>query len=283
MGRGAMDALAPADPARLAWLRPEGVAERDFAAARARLAPWLARGGARPVYRAKRRALYRVDDPELAPLALKEVWSGGALRAVRFRRFGEHPALRELRAGAAFAARGGATPGPLAAAVERDALRLRRVFLCMPWVEGARSLGEHLRALGREPDPGLLAAIAAALLAEARRGLVHGRHSGDNLLVRERAGRLEVQVIDFAHAALAPGFEPEGFARDAGRIAAGLVLLEHLSAPGAARLLDAVAAAWPDAQSAARARKRLDAAYRRSYAAGPPGGARRGRSSGEHA
>src|SRR5262245_19368398 len=108
-----MRTLVPADPGRRVWLRPEGVAEADFAAARARIAPWSARGGALPVYTAKRRALYRVDDPGLAPFALKEVWSGDALRAVRFRRFDEHPALRELRAGAAFAALGGATPGPL--------------------------------------------------------------------------------------------------------------------------------------------------------------------------
>jgi len=265
-----MRALSPADPERLAWLRAEGVADAVFAATRARLAPWLACGGAIPVYEAKRRALYRVDDATLGPLALKEVRSGGILRALRFRRFGEHPALRELRIGAAFAARGGPTPTPLAAALERDALRLRRVFLCMRWVEGARSLGAHLRGLGREPDARLLAALAEALLAPARLGLVHGRHSGDNLLVTERAGRLEIGVIDFAHAALGPGFEPEGFARDAGRIAAGLVILGHASPASAARLLDAVAAAWPDAASAGRARGRLDAAYRRSLAEGPP-------------
>jgi hypothetical protein len=140
----------------------------------------------------------------------------------------------------------------------------------MPWVEGAHSLGDHLRGLGREPDADLFAAIAERLLAEAGRGLVHGRHSGDNLLVRERDGRLELQVIDFAHAALRPGFEPEGFARDAGRIAAGLVILGHASAASAARLLDAVAAAWPDARSAPRARERLAAAYRYALAKGPP-------------
>ena len=60
-----MRGLRPADPARLAWLRPEGVPATEFAAARERLTGWVARGGASPVYEAKRRALYRVDDPEL--------------------------------------------------------------------------------------------------------------------------------------------------------------------------------------------------------------------------
>jgi hypothetical protein len=265
-----MRALRPADPERLAWLRPEGVPAADFAAARERLAAWLARGEASPVYEAKRRALYRVEDPALGPLAVKEVRSGGLLRELRFRRFGRHPALRELRAGAAFAARGGATPAWLAAALERDALRLRRVLLCVRWVDGARSLGAFLRGLGREPDAEQLGRIVEHLLAAARLGLVHGRHSGDNLLVTERAGRLEILVIDFAHAAVGPGFDAEGFARDAGRIAAGLVLLGHASAATAARLLDVAAAAWPDAASAAHARRRLDAAYERSLAQGPP-------------
>jgi hypothetical protein len=265
-----MNALRPVDPGRLEWLRPLGAAE--LGPARARLAEWVARGGHEPVYEAKRRALYRVEDPVLGALAVKEIRSGGLVRELRFRRFGLHPALREMRAGEDFAARGGATPRLLAAALERDALRLRRVFLCLRWIDGARSLGAFLRGLGREPDAELLGRIADHLLAAARLGLVHGRHSGDNLLVSERAGRIEISVIDFAHAALAPGFDAEGFARDAGRIAAGLVILEHASAATAGRLLDAIARAWPDPASAPRARERLAAAYRRSLAEGPPRG-----------
>ena len=265
-----MRALRPADPERLVWLRPEGVSAAEFAAARERLAAWLARGGQDPVYEAKRRALYRVEDPALGALAVKEVRSGGVARELGFRRFGEHPALRELRAGAGFAARGGATPAWLAAALERDALRLRRVLLCMRWIDGTQSLGAFLRGLGGEPDDARLGRIVGALLEAARLGLVHGRHSGDNLLVRERAGRLEVLVLDFAHARLGSGFDSEGFARDAGRIAAGLVILGHASAATAARLLDAAAAAWPDAASASRARERLATAYARSLAEGPP-------------
>src|SRR3990172_1385493 len=118
-----MRALRPADPARLEWLRPEGVPEDAFRTARERLAPRLAQAGARAVYEARRRAIYRVADPALGPVAVKEV------------------------------------------------------------------------------------------------------RSGDNLLVTGSRDRTEVRVIDFAHAALRPGFDPEGFARDAGRIAAGLVLL----------------------------------------------------------
>ena len=265
-----MPPLRPVDPRRLEWLRPENVAERDLAAARERLAPCLARGDLAPVYEARRRAIYRVDDPVLGSVAVKEVRSGGWLRAVRFRRFAPHPALRELRVGAAFAARGGATAPLLAAALECDRLRLHRVFLCLRWVEQAQNLGAFLRGLGREPDGPALASITEALLAAARLGLVHGRHSGDNLLVTQAEGRPEIRVIDFAHASLAAGFEPEGFARDAGRIAASLVILGHASEATAMHLLGALAAAWPDPPSAPRAPERLDAAYRRSLAEGPP-------------
>lgn len=257
-----MRVLRPADPERLVWVRPEGVPQDEFAAAREHLAPWLARGGAAPVYEAKRRAIYRVEDPALGPVAVKEVRSEGWLRELHFRRCGEHPALRELRVGAAFAARGGATPAWLAAAIEGDALRLRRVFLCMRWIDGARSLGAHLRGLGRAPDAASLAAVCEPLLAAARLGLVHGRHSGDNLLVCGSADRIEVRVIDFAHAALRRGFDPEGFAGDAGRIAAGLVILRHATEATAARLLDALAGAWPDGATRDRVRERLEAAFR---------------------
>ena len=267
-----MRPLRPVDPRRLEWLRPQGVAEAELAAARERLVPCLARGGLAPVYEAKRRAIYRVDDPVLGSVALKEVRSGGWLRALRFRRLAPHPALRELHAGAAFAARGGATAPPLAAALERDRLRLHRVFLCLRWVEGAQSLGGFLRGLGREPDDAALAPIVDALLGAARLGLVHGRHSGDNLLVTVGSGRPEIRVIDFAHARVGPGFEPRGFARDAGRIAAGLVIFGHATEETAARLLRALAVAGPAPGSAPRAREWLDAAYRRSLAEGPPKG-----------
>ena len=269
-----MPPLRPVDPRRLAWLRVEGVAEGAQDLARERLAPCLARGGLAPVYEAKRRAIYRVDDPLLGSVALKEVRSGSWLRALLFRRFLPHPALRELRAGAAFAARGGATAGLLAAALERDPLRLLRVFLCLRWVERAQSLGVFLRGLGSEPDAEALGPIAGALLAAARLGLVHGRHSGDNLLVTLASGRLEIRVIDFAHASLGAGFEPEGFARDAGRVAAGLVILGHASQATAMRLLGLLEADWPDPASAVRAREWLDAAFARSLAEGPPKGQR---------
>ncbi len=265
-----MRALRPVDPEHLEWLRPEGVEEGALVVARERMLPHLVGGGALPVYEAKRRAVYRVDDRVLGGVAVKEIRNERWLRAVRYRRMALPPGLREMRVGAAFAARGGSTPAWLAAALERDRLRLHRVFLFLRWIDGARSLGAFLRELGREPDAASLAAIADALLDAARLGLVHGRHSGDNLLVTAGERGPVLQVIDFAHASLGPGFAPSGFARDAGRIAAGLVILEHASGATAARLLDAIAARWPDAASAPAARDRLEAAYRRALAAGPP-------------
>jgi hypothetical protein len=236
-----MRALRPVDPEHLEWLRPEGVEDGALVVARERMLPRLVGGGALPVYEAKRRAVYRVDDRVLGGVAVKEIRNERWLRAVRYRRMALPPGLRELRVGAAFAARGGSTPAWLAAALERDRL-----------------------------DAASLAAIADALLDAARLGLVHGRHSGDNLLVTAGERGPVLQVIDFAHASLGPGFAPSGFARDAGRIAAGLVILEHASGATAARLLDAIAARWPDAASAPAARDRLEAAYRRALAAGPP-------------
>jgi hypothetical protein len=246
---------------RLTWLAPPGTEPEAFAAARARLARILAAPEAREIYTAKRRSLYRVEDAELGALAIKEMRNRRPLRSLRFGWLQEHRALGEFRVGAAFAARGGRTPAFVAAALERSALGLRRVLIFLRWLEGARTLTEHLRGLGRDPSPELLDAVAASLVDAARLGLVHGRHSSENLLVTPRPGGVDLWVIDFAYSRLADDLDAEGLVEDAARVAHRLLHERVCSREAMAALFERLARrAWPDPQEASRRRAALAAA-----------------------
>jgi hypothetical protein len=181
--------MEPVDIRRLSWRRPDGCDETEFDQIRARLEGWLACADAVPIYKAKRRAIYRADDPALGSLAVKEIRSASWLREVAFRHVLEHPGLREFGTACAFASRGGATPPCLGAALEHDAFRVRRVFLFTGWADGAQTLSAFLRGLGREPEARVFVDVAESLIRAARLGLVHRRHSAENLLVLERGGR----------------------------------------------------------------------------------------------
>lgn len=260
--------MRPARPARLRWLAPAGVGEVEFAARRARLEHIAAAPRSREVYRAKRRAIHRIDDPVLGPLAVKELRNRSPLRSLRFGWLQEHRGLREFRIGAEFAARGGATPGFLAAALERGPLGLRRLLLFLPWLEGAVTLTGYLRARGPEPDAVLLDAVAACLVESARLGLVHGRHSSENLLVTEAAAGAELHVIDFAYSRLGPGLDSGGLVDDAARVAHRLLHEGACSRRAVERLFDRIAElAWSPTEASGRRAaldRRLAAALRRS-------------------
>jgi hypothetical protein len=212
-------------PARLRWLRPPALDAERFEKLRPRLER-LAREPHPESYTAKRRALYRVQDAELGAVAIKEIRTAGAGRRLLFLGVREHPGLREFRVGAAFEARGGATPEFFGAAVERGVLGIRRVLLFFRWLDEARDLAEELRRTGPEPEAGLLASVAAALAAHARLGLVHGRHAPGNLLMVPRPDGFEVLAIDFAYASLGGGFDEGGWVRDVSRVAHHVVYFE---------------------------------------------------------
>jgi hypothetical protein len=241
-------------PARLRWLRPPVLAAERFEKLRPRL-EGLALEPHPERYTAKRRALYRVEDAELGPVAIKEIRTAGLGRRLLFLTLREHPALREFRVGTAFEARGGATPEFLGAAVEPGAFGIQRVLLFFRWLDEARDLGEELRRTGPEPEAGLLAAVAGALAAHARLGLVHGRHAPGNLLIAPRRDGFEVLTIDFAYASLAPGFDEAGWVRDVSRVAHHMAYLGLCTRERVREFLALAATAVDD--GAAETRRRL--------------------------
>lgn len=221
-----MSPLRPVDaPARLRWLRPEAASPERFGKLRPRLERLLSEPRAEH-YTAKRRALYRVEDAELGPVALKEIHTASLARRLLFRTLKEHPALREFRVGAAFEARGGPTHEFFAAATEPAAFGIERVFLFFRWLDDAVDLTDQLRRTGPEPETQLLAAVAEALAAHARLGLVHGRHSPGNLLLVPRPDGFEVLAIDFAYASVRDGFDEAGWVGDVSRVAHHMAYFE---------------------------------------------------------
>lgn len=251
--------MRPAHPARLSWLAPPDADPDSFARDRERLERIVSHPHAREVYTAKRRSIYRVEDEVLGPLGIKEMRNRDPLRSLRYGYLQDHRALREFRIATAFRARGGRTPRLLGAALERDWLGLRRALLFVRWLDGALTLGATLRGGGAEPAPGLLDAVAEALVDAARRGLVHGRHSSENLLVAPSgAGGVEVYVIDFAYSRLGDGLDPDGLVRDAARVAHRLLHDRACSPEAVTTLFAGIAArAWPDPEEAFRRRGQL--------------------------
>ena len=265
-----MGRMAPAAPEHLVWLAPEGSDREAFARLRQQLLDLLVSPAGEEVYTAKRRTIYRSSSAPLGSVGIKEMRNPGCLRRLWHRHLREHRGLREFRVGSRFRARGGHTPELLACALEQWPLSLRRVFVFVRWRDGARTLREQLAGRGVDPGPELLCALAAELVAAARLGLVHGRHSGDNLLVVEGPGGPAFETIDFAYSRLADGFDERGFVADVVRIAATLVLTAACSRQAASELLDAVARAGWSPPQAPRARAHLDRELERFLARIPP-------------
>lgn len=252
------DGLQPPPPSRLRWLVPATTTSPEFAPVRERLERVLASRPDRIVYTAKRRRIYRVEDPVLGVLAIKEIRNPTLSRRLWFGYVRQHRAVREFRVGSSFEARGGRTPHFFGAALVRDLSGLRCAYLFSEWLDEAETLTAHLARRREPPSPTLLERVAARLVNAARKGLVHGRHSSENLLVRFVKGDLEVQTIDFAYASLADGFQDQEFIEDAARVARRLLLENACSEETVLRLFDHVARlAWPDAAEAARGRARL--------------------------
>ena len=233
MGDGA--SLLPARPERLRWLEPAPCLRDAPGDLRARLEQIVARGSASEVYAALRRSLHRAEDPELGSIAIKELRNPSLPRQLWFGWLAEHPGVREYRAGIAFAARGGRTLTSLGAALERSRFGLARVLLFSRWLHGSVTLTRWLAEQG-DPEPRLLAVLAAQIAAAARLGLVHHRHSSNNLLVVMQHGEPVLYTIDFPHATLGAALDSAGLAGDVARIARW-ILHEQLLVARNVRLL----------------------------------------------
>jgi hypothetical protein len=211
--------LIPVRIDRLRWLEPPAALHARFADARARIEAAVAQGAGEEVYTVGRRSVYRAEVPGLGLVAIKELRSEALARQLWLRWGAEPPAEREYRAGVAFEVRGGRTPANLGAALERNAIGLARVLIFTRWLEGSPTLTHWLAARPGPPQPPLLATLASQIVAAARLGLVHRRHSSNNLMVLEQDGEPLLYTIDFAHATLEPGLSLPGLACDAARIA----------------------------------------------------------------
>jgi len=259
--------MAPARAERLRWLEPPAALRASFGDVRARLEAALASGTSVEVYSVNRRSVYRSEVPGIGAVAVKELRNDSLLRQLWYGRVAAHPAEREYRAGIEFEARGGCTPANLGAALERNALGLSRVLLFTRWLEGNVSLTDWLAARSGPPSPALLATLAAQIVAAARLGLVHRRHSSNNLLVIEERGEPRLYTIDFAHATLEAGLNLPGLACDVARIARWLLIEKIWTREAAERFFEAVAGevraeAPPGEDYVARIGRELEAVIR---------------------
>jgi hypothetical protein len=259
--------LTPARPERLHWLETPPPLREDADDLRARLEAIVARGDTTQVYAAHRRSVYRAEDPALGPIAIKEVRNPSPARQLWYSWFAEHSGVREYRVGLAFAARGGRTLNSLGAALERSPFGLARVLLFTSWLQDAVTLTSWLAERAGPPDPRLLATLAAQIAASARLGLVHHRHSSNNLLVVMQHGEPLLYTIDFPHATLGAGLDTAGLAADAARIARWILHEKLWSRAAVQSFFEAVAAEVraetpPGDDLAARMSRELEAVIR---------------------
>jgi len=266
--------LDPARPERLRWLEPPPPLREEHEAVRARLEKIAAGGAATQVYAAHRRSVHRAEDPELGEIAIKELRNSSIPRQLWFGWFAEHPGVREYRIGLAFAARGGRTLTSLGAALEDCRFGLARVLLFTRWLNDSMTLTQWLAERARPPEPALLATLATQIAAAARLGLVHNRHSSNNLLVVMEHGEPILYSIDLPHATLGAGFDPAGLAADTARIARWILHEKLWSRANVQDFFAAVAAEVRDQTApgddlAARMARELDAVTRNPGARRP--------------
>ena len=190
------------------------------------------------------RTIYRLDDAVLGPLAVKELRYPRLLDRARATTVRRHRVLCEFHAAAAFARRGGRTPAMQAAMLEHERGLLTRVLIVMTWIESAVTLTDAFHAWPAADRDARVGALARHLADSAAAGLVHGRHSSENILVDDEG---TFYTIDFSHAQLFPGYRERGFMQDVARIGARLVLERACSREAARALFAATIAAAPTA------------------------------------
>ena len=255
--------LEPAEPSRLTWLRPRTMSEAQFSGVRSRLGDLVQRRQSDQVYAHKSRSIYRVEDPELGVVAIKELRYENIKRQIEAAYHKRHRELCEFRVGSGFEARGGKTPSILGAALESGSHGLSRILILRRWIEGAVELQDALKQWSDPPNRRLLRHLGRELVQAAKVGLVHGRHSPRNLLVSAETDPPDIYVIDFAYSQLLGSFDPRGFARDVARIAARLTKAEAISDQSREVLFDEISAqAWRNPAESEPWRQELQWQYR---------------------
>jgi tRNA A-37 threonylcarbamoyl transferase component Bud32 len=228
---------------RAHWRAPAATHASEWIRVRERLELIVSESHTREVYSALRRSIFRVDDEVLGPLAIKEMRNESLGRQLLFRTLRAGRVVQEFSSACEFEARGGRTPHVFGAALEVGTLRLHRVLLFIAWLGDAVTLTTYLARLADPPPAGVLESIASQLAATARLGLIHGRHSSDNLLVAARGASPEIYTIDFAYSKLVEGVDESAYANDVGRIVHWLWHERIVCDPTLDRLIDCCAAA----------------------------------------
>ncbi len=206
---------------QLQWLRPRNMEARAFAELRPHLADILTNPNATEVYSVNTRSIYSVNHATLGSIAVKELRFETTLKRYQAATLRRHRVLCEFYAAACFAKRGGSTPKLYCAATEGRRTSVRRVFIIMEWLRNASTLSESIQSWSQDVLQENINELANTLVHAAHCGLVHGRHSSENILVR---APLKFDVIDFSHAQLFATFHAPGFVHDVARIAARLMI-----------------------------------------------------------
>ena len=239
--------MQPAQPTRLRWLAPRRAPAAAFAALRPSLDRLLALAHDDEVYTVNTRSIYRYTDPDLGPVAIKEIRFENQIQRCRAATVRRHRTLCEFRVASGFEARGGKTPKLFGGALELSRFGWSRHFIVSRWLDGAHTLSQAFKHWGDPPPDTLLERLAVELVSAARIGLVHGRHSSENILVTDLNGTAEFSVIDFSHAQLRKQFAATGFARDVARIGSRLIHERACDQATVMALFDVVArTAWPE-------------------------------------
>jgi len=231
--------MRPPDPERLKWLAPPHQITNDFARVQEQLSTLLVAGQGKAVYSVNARTIYVANEGTLGPVAIKELRFETAFKRLQSATIRRHRMLCEFNAAACFAHRGGSTPRLHGVALEQSRFGLERRFSLSTWVSDAQTLTNAVSDWGQEDVERNITHLAQALIEAARCGLVHGRHSSENILV---TASLVFHTIDFSHAQIFKTSHATGFLRDVTRVAARLKLERACSDDFIGRLFDEVAA-----------------------------------------
>ena len=207
-----------ADPDALAWIAPPGMTPERFAQVQTHVVAALDAGNAEEVYRIDHRSVYKLQSPELGAMAVKEVRHKRIPQRFKLRYFKEAKAVREFYTTAAFASRGGIVPELFAMGLRQNLFGLWQVFVFMHWMDDAIPLRDYIANAGGRLSIEAWQTIADVLLDSAEKGLVHGGHSPDNILVAERESGLEVTIIDLAESVIHDAMDEEGYVNDLSRL-----------------------------------------------------------------
>lgn len=206
-----------AAPQSLDWIAPPGMDPGRFIEVQMQLSSALDNGEAEEVYRIDHRSVYKLES-QLGSVAVKEVRHKRILQRFKLRYAKQAKAVREFYTTAEFAGRGGVVPELFAMGLRQNVFGLSKVFVFMRWIEGSMTLRDHTHDAGGRLPVETWKTIVNVLLDSAKKGLVHGGHSPENILIVEKESGVEVTVIDLAESVLHDALDEEGYINDVVRI-----------------------------------------------------------------